>query len=561
MSTDKRAEGGTEGGSDRVDVNDGSAFSETLNGTPEVQRETLAGIPSVNGTRGGGKGGRPAKAILLVLVGALTVGGVVMFVGNMATSMKNDVKSASNQKSKNDEKSAVTALNPEGGKQNSEKRVALGAAGVPVASAPSRGTAPALTTTAAQPGSEIRPLRGADGKVMLNAQGKALGVDANGNMVEVPPIVALGGETSGDRKPLPNTPSTGSGSTGSTRTAGSGGTNGAAEKKPPSRFGGALHADGSDSKGGSSSGGGSSGAQMTQTSYGGSGGGTSTGAGAAGTGRTAGGVNPMYNEVLGKLMSRLDGAVPGGAAGGQTAAAPTTAARGGAGAQEGGGSGPVSSQLTSSATPVAYARRTQQQSLMLPKGRQADCVLTTRIINELPGFTSCILDSDLYGADGKVKLLEKGSDIIGEYGTSGQVGLRRLFIVWTRARTPSGVEIDLQSPGSDSLGTSGVSGYLEQRWFERIGAALLISVMKDTIALATAKETGPNNSVVVQPGQNTQQTGQNIAEQVLRQTINTKPTLYINQGERVSVSVARDLDFSTVYTLSNVESNVTAKGR
>ena len=558
MSTDKRSEAGAEGaaeGNDRIDVNDGSGFSQTLNGTPDVQRETVAGIPSVNGTRGGGKGGRPAKAIALVLVAALVVGGVVMFAGQMLTKMKNDVKSASNQKSKSDEKSASTALNPEGGKQNSEKRVALGAAGVPIASAPSRGTTLETAAAGVQPGSEIRPLRGADGKVMLNAQGKALGVDANGNMVEVPPIVALGGETSGDRKPLPSTQGQ-TGGAGSTRTAGSGGQSGGAEKKPPSRFGGALHADGSDSKGGAPSGGG---AQMTQTSYGGSGGSAAT---PAGSGRAAGGVNPMYNEVLGKLMSRLDGAVPGGAAGGQTApAAPAGGARGGTGAQEGGSSGPVSSQLTSSATPVAYARRMQQQSLMLPKGRQADCVLTTRIINELPGFTSCILDSDLYGADGKVKLLDKGSDIIGEYGSSGQVGLRRLFIVWTRARTPAGVEIDLQSPGSDSLGTSGVAGYLEQRWFERIGAALLISVMKDTIALATAKEAGPNNSVVVQPGQNTQQTGQNIAEQILRQTINTKPTLYINQGERVSVTVARDLDFSTVYTLNNVESNVTAKGR
>ena len=137
---------------------------------------------------------------------------------------------------------------------------------------------------------------------------------------------------------------------------------------------------------------------------------------------------------------------------------------------------------------------------------------------------------------------------------SSQTGLRRLFVVWTRVRTLAGVEIDLQSPGTDSLGTSGLPGFLEQRWTERIGAALLLSVMKNTIALAMSRDsTASSNTVVVQPGQNTVQAGQNIAEQVLRQTINVKPTLYINQGERIAIYVARDLDFSPVYALKSAD--------
>ncbi|MBU6430008.1 MAG: type IV secretion system protein VirB10, partial [Cyanobacteria bacterium REEB65] len=214
--------------------------------------------------------------------------------------------------------------------------------------------------------------------------------------------------------------------------------------------------------------------------------------------------------------------------------------------------GPVASQLTSSATPVARATRMVNRSLILPKGRQLDCILTRRIISELPGLTSCVVSSNLYGADGKVLLIERGTEVEGEYGSSGQAGLRRLFVVWTRLRTPTGVEVDLQSPGTDQLGVSGLPGYLEQRWGARIGAALLLSSMKDVVELAVARQQAKSGAVVVQPGQNTIQTGQDLAEQVLKQTINIKPTLYLNEGDRIAIYAARDLDFSSVYALKRV---------
>ncbi|MBZ8143909.1 hypothetical protein CLD22_29425, partial [Rubrivivax gelatinosus] len=145
-----------------------------------------------------------------------------------------------------------------------------------------------------------------------------------------------------------------------------------------------------------------------------------------------------------------------------TPTAPAFGAGGGSGTPaEQARPGTVGSSLYSSSTPVAIAKRMTDQNLILPKGRQADCVLTGRIIDEVPGFTSCVLAQNLYSDNGRVLLLERGSELTGEYGTTNQLGMERLFVTWSRLKTPEGIEIDLSSPGSDRLGTSGLPGHLD----------------------------------------------------------------------------------------------------
>lgn len=325
---------------------------------------------------------------------------------------------------------------------------------------------------------------------------------------EVPPIELVGGEQG--RKALPGGSPQGGGSPGAPKA---------------SRYGGALEADG---------------------------GGVAQGFMNAGAASQPGAASPAM-DVL-KMLAALGqgkpaaGALPGAAgqaAGGEPSDAPSKQP-----------AGSVGSQLTASVTPVRRAAWLTNQDMLLPKGRQMDCILTSRIINEQPGFTTCVLAQNLYSDNGKVLLAEKGSEFVGEYGIANQAGLRRLFIVWTRLKTRDGIQIDLMSPGSDSLGTSGVPGYLEQRWMERIGTALMISIMQDALAYAAQKNLPQQSqgSLFVPPErplENTQSATEEIVTQIIRQTINVRPTLYINEGERVAVYVARDLDFGTVYGLKH----------
>jgi type IV secretion system protein VirB10 len=149
--------------------------------------------------------------------------------------------------------------------------------------------------------------------------------------------------------------------------------------------------------------------------------------------------------------------------------------------------------------------------------------------------------------DGKVVLVERGSHLDGEYRMhSVKPGLTRIPVMWTRLLMPNGVPVDLESPAVGQLGESGIGGHVDNRWIERIGAALLISLVDDAMKIA-ARQQSDNAETVYLPS--TTEQSSKLAEEILKTTVNIPPLLYQNQGSVVGVYVARDLDFSRVYRL------------
>jgi type IV secretion system protein VirB10 len=200
---------------------------------------------------------------------------------------------------------------------------------------------------------------------------------------------------------------------------------------------------------------------------------------------------------------------------------------------------------TTSAKPLAHP-----DSLLL-RGTYIRCVLESRIVSDIPGFTSCNVVEPVYSFDGRQLLIPKGSKVLGSYD-HGPVG-ERISVVWDRIVTPNGIDVNMSSPGVDKLGGSGTPGYLDSHWPKRISSAVLISLMSDAF-LYEGEKHGPQTAsigaggVVVQsPYQsNTAQTLQNLANQAVRQSANRAPTLTVNQGSIVTIYVARDVDFSGV---------------
>jgi type IV secretion system protein VirB10 len=198
--------------------------------------------------------------------------------------------------------------------------------------------------------------------------------------------------------------------------------------------------------------------------------------------------------------------------------------------------------LTPIVTPAAQARVLPTQRFLLSKGAFIDCTLETAIDTTLPGMTTCITATDTFSVDGKVVLLERGTKLVGETQSEVQQGSSRVFVLWTEARTPTGVIVPLASPGTDALGRSGLPGEVNRHFWDRFGAAILISVID--VALESALHSGSGGTVIYGPSP-----AVDIMTEILKSTVNIPPTVIKSQGDRIQVLVARDLDFRSVYEL------------
>lgn len=205
---------------------------------------------------------------------------------------------------------------------------------------------------------------------------------------------------------------------------------------------------------------------------------------------------------------------------------------------------PLAALLKPTSTPAVRARVLPTQRFLLPKGAFIDCTLETAISSSLPGMTTCVTATDTFSADGEVVLLERGSKLVGE--TRGEVtqGQPRLFVLWTEARTPTGVVVPLASPGTDELGRSGLSGTIDRHWWLRFGTAILITVIDGAIQDVTESRNSGGGTLVLNPA-----ASGDVATEALRGTLNIAPTIDKAQGDRIEILVARDVDFRSVYAL------------
>jgi type IV secretion system protein VirB10 len=209
-------------------------------------------------------------------------------------------------------------------------------------------------------------------------------------------------------------------------------------------------------------------------------------------------------------------------------------------------SGKLADLLRTTEAPTAVAKLIGPQHLLLPKGATIDATLITAMDSTLPGLVTCVTATDTYSADGSVMLIERGTTLFGETRSTVQAGSARIFVVWTEARTPAGVNVPLISPGADELGRSGLPGIVNRHFWDRFGAALLISVVDGAIQTAVAAESRGSNGTTVQLDP---ESGRDVLTEVLRSTVGVPPTVVKRNGDRIQIVVARDVDFSSVYVL------------
>jgi len=200
---------------------------------------------------------------------------------------------------------------------------------------------------------------------------------------------------------------------------------------------------------------------------------------------------------------------------------------------------------------ISIAQYQRNPDTLLVRGTYIRCVLETRIVTDVDGFTSCIVTEPVYSINGHKLLLPKGSKALGRY--QGEPKGPRVAVLWDRITTPNGLDITLEGPGVDNLGGAGHPGDYNAHWFSKMSSALMISLISDTFKYYAA-ENGPatdsvttGGNIVTQPFEsNTAKTMERLANQALSKSLARPATVTINQGTVLNIYVAQDVDFSGV---------------
>lgn len=226
-----------------------------------------------------------------------------------------------------------------------------------------------------------------------------------------------------------------------------------------------------------------------------------------------------------------------------------------------------------SAQPIIPTKVNNDLKYTLLQGKVIDAVLETAINTQMTaGIVRAIISRDIYGEQGDLVLIPKGSRVIGGYNVStsggaqtGQVATR-VYATWKRIITPSGVDINLPDmPATDPLGRSGIPGYFDTNLNNNLMNAFLVSVLGPylaAVASGASKEsttTTTNNSSGTTPvGVQTTTTG-TVGAQVLTQGMQQFQsvaqgqinaiypqgviTIFINQGTKIDIIIQQDITF------------------
>jgi len=208
----------------------------------------------------------------------------------------------------------------------------------------------------------------------------------------------------------------------------------------------------------------------------------------------------------------------------------------------------LDSKLQPSKLETVKAELMPSRDFLLIAGMTIPCVQGAEIVTDYPGMTTCHVAKDVYSANGKVLLVERGSEVVGEQRQALMQGQARIFVIWTRLTTPDGVKVQLDSPAADALGGSGLPAYVDNHFWTRFGGAMMVSLISDAgQALSTLAANSGSSGIQFN---NTTNAGGEVAAEALRNTINVPPTAYSQYGSMTTIFVARDVDFSAVYELA-----------
>ncbi|KIA80773.1 type VI secretion protein [Chromobacterium piscinae] len=202
--------------------------------------------------------------------------------------------------------------------------------------------------------------------------------------------------------------------------------------------------------------------------------------------------------------------------------------------------------VSGNGVPVSEASRLYHLQYKILQGKQIEAVLEPRAVSDLPGQICATVQRDVYGAQGRIKLIPWGSRVCGVYSAELRKGQDRLFAIWNTLYRPDGVEVTLDSGGADQLGSAGMGGIVDSHFAQIFGTSALLSIIGAGAANVGVNSNDQNNSAAYYR-QQVQQAAAQTSQQVLQPYLAIQPTVTVPAGSRVRIYLNRHLDFTPIY--------------
>ncbi len=186
------------------------------------------------------------------------------------------------------------------------------------------------------------------------------------------------------------------------------------------------------------------------------------------------------------------------------------------------------------------------RSRILTADMRIPAILEDSVNSQVGGRMIAIVERDILTPNGKYVLIPAYSRIICNYESLSEIGQTRLPVQCKRLIRRDGVSVALkESNAADQSGRTGLIGDLDQRVWERYGAAFLISATASLAQAGSYANQARSQSTLSQllTGAS-DEFSHNLSEvtsQVIEQNINLAPILTIPPGSHIQIIPSTDI--------------------
>lgn len=183
------------------------------------------------------------------------------------------------------------------------------------------------------------------------------------------------------------------------------------------------------------------------------------------------------------------------------------------------------------------------------KGSIIQAVLETGINTNVPGIIIARITKNVYSSlDGKYLLIPAGTRVFATYNSSLSIAQKRVQISWNTLIRPDGFEMDLGNfSGADLKGYSGITGFVDDNFFEYVKAMGIISLFSILNGeLDNSLQQLNSNSYTDQLVSENRTVINQLSSKMINRALDIQPTIIIMQGTVVNILTNKTLNFPPV---------------